>query len=47
MQKNKRVCVTYVHDAVFLRIEEQPIIEESQLGVGGSDVRLETQKSID
>lgn len=32
------LCVTYVHDAVFLWTEEQPIIEECQLGVGGRHV---------
>lgn len=41
--KRQGVCVTYVHDAVFLRVEEQPVIEKSQLGIGGSDIRLETQ----
>lgn len=32
------VCVTYVHDAVFLWVEEQPVIEQSQFGIGGSNI---------
>lgn len=29
---------TYVHDAVLIWAEEQPVVKQGQLGVGGSDV---------
>lgn len=32
--------LTDVHDAVFLRVEEEPVVEQGQFGVGSSDVRL-------
>lgn len=38
------VCETYVHDAVLVGVEEQPIIEERQLGVGGRHVGLQTHR---
>lgn len=38
------VCETYVHDAVLVGVEEQPIVEERQLGVGGGHVRLQAHR---
>lgn len=32
------VYVTYIHDAVFFRVEKKPVIKESQLGIGGSHI---------
>lgn len=34
--------VTYVHDAVLVGVEEQPIVEECQLGVGRRHIGLQT-----
>lgn len=37
---------TYVHDAVLVRAEEEPVIEQSQLGIGCSDIRLQREAMI-
>lgn len=35
---------TYIHDAVLLRVEEEPIVEQSQFGIGSSNVGLEKEE---
>lgn len=32
---------TYVHNAILVWAKEQPVIKQSQLGIGGSNVGLE------
>lgn len=34
---------TYIHDAVLLRVEEEPIIEQSQFGIRSSNIGLEKE----
>lgn len=40
------VCtrVTYIHDAILVGVEEQPVVEERQLGIGGRHVGLQKHR---
>lgn len=45
MWLNKK-SITYIHDAVLLWVEEEPVVKEGQFGIRSSHVWLEVNQII-